>query len=79
MPYTTRRSQPHFGVLARSSEVSDDQTNACCWHTSFHSIILAALPKRDATDVDRQKREWVSADLGPDVLQACATFMHGKR
>ena len=29
--------------------------------------ILTALPKKGAKEVERQKREWVSKHLGPDV------------
>lgn len=39
------------------------------WSSVQHlsPIVLTALPKRDDHDVARQKREWISRHLGPDV------------
>lgn len=39
------------------------------WNSVKHRApkVLTALPKRDASDVERQKRQWIRRHLGPDV------------
>ncbi|MDR3473425.1 MAG: hypothetical protein P4M09_17335 [Devosia sp.] len=40
-------------------------------------VILTALPKKGATDVERQKREWARTHLGPDA-QVITCLTHEK-
>jgi len=40
----------------------------------LNPVILTALPKSDAADVDKQKRAWVAENLGPEVkVITCTT------
>ena len=49
------------------------------WNSVKHlsPIVLTALPKRDDFDVARQKRQWISRNLGPDV-QVITCLTHEK-